>query len=56
MFLRFPEGKFKAVTLSYDDGDKSDIRIAKVLNAHKMKGTFNINSAWMTRETKLSPE
>lgn len=56
MFLRFPEGKFKAVTLSYDDGDKSDLRIAKVLNEHKMKGTFNINSSWMQRETKLSPE
>lgn len=55
MFLRFPGGKFKAVTLSYDDGDKSDIRLARVLDAHKMKGTFNINSAWMERETKLSP-
>ena len=28
-FLRFPEGKFKAVTFSYDDGLHADIRLAK---------------------------
>ena len=55
-FLRFPEGKMKAVTLSYDDGVRDDIRFAEILNAHGMKGTFNINSASIGREGKLTAE
>lgn len=43
-FLRFPEGKSKAVTLSYDDGCQPDIRLSQVLNQHGMKCTFNICS------------
>ena len=43
-FLRFPEGKFKAVTFSYDDGVKADIRLASIFNQCGLKGTFNINT------------
>ncbi|MBQ8310815.1 MAG: polysaccharide deacetylase family protein [Clostridia bacterium] len=43
-FLRFPEGKLKAATLSYDDGIRADIRLSETLNRYGMKGTFNINS------------
>ncbi len=45
-YLRFPEGKFKAVTFSYDDGVKADIRLAEIFDRYGMKGTFNINSAF----------
>ena len=31
-FLRYPGGKFKAVTLSYDDGLVEDMRLAETLN------------------------
>ena len=31
-FLRFPEGKFKAVTLSYDDGLRADIRFGETVS------------------------
>ena len=48
-FLRFPEGKFKAVTFSYDDGLHADIRLAKVLADHGMKGTFNLCSGLMSK-------
>ena len=41
-FLRFPGGKFKAVTFSYDDGLHADIRLAKKLSDSGMKGTFNV--------------
>ncbi|MBQ4353796.1 MAG: polysaccharide deacetylase family protein [Clostridia bacterium] len=44
-FMRFPEGKTKAVTFSYDDGCRQDLRTAEILNARGLKGTFNINSA-----------
>lgn len=43
-FLRFPDGKSKAVTFSYDDGSRHDIRLAKTLTEHKIRCTFNINS------------
>lgn len=42
-FLRFPGGKTKAVTFSYDDGVKSDIRLAETLAKCGMKCTFNLN-------------
>lgn len=42
-FLRFPGGKFKAVTFSYDDGLNADIRFASTVAKHGMKATFNVN-------------
>ncbi len=44
LHMRFPQGKAKAVTFSYDDGVRQDIRLAALLAAHGMKGTFNVNS------------
>lgn len=43
-YIRFPDGKAKALTFSYDDGVKADARLIKILNAHGLKGTFNLNS------------
>ena len=43
LFLRFPEGKTKAVTLSYDDGPASDRTLLEILNRYGVKGTFNFN-------------
>jgi len=58
-FLRFPGGRAKAVTFSYDDGCRDDIRFAQTLDRYGLKCTFNINSG-MFGETggngKLSPE
>ena len=46
-FLRFPEGKPKAVTFSYDDGCRADIKLSQILTKYGLKGTFNLNSAWL---------
>lgn len=43
-FLRFPEGKAKAVTFSYDDGCRHDIRLADTLTDYGIRCTFNICS------------
>ena len=43
-FLRFPGGRAKAVTFSYDDGVRHDLRLADTLNRYGLKGTFNINN------------
>lgn len=42
-FMRFPEGKAKAVTFSYDDGAPGDLRTADTLAKAGMKCTFNLN-------------
>ncbi|MBQ8740583.1 MAG: polysaccharide deacetylase family protein [Clostridia bacterium] len=41
-FMRFPSGKAKCVTLSYDDARKSDIRFSDLLQKYGLKCTFNV--------------
>lgn len=55
-FMRFPGGKFKAVTFSYDDGIKSDIRLAEIFDKYNLKGTFNLNSRKVARGEDLTAE
>lgn len=43
-FLKFPGGKSKAVTLSYDDGVVEDLRFSDVITDAGLKCTFNLNS------------
>lgn len=42
--FRFPEGKPKAMTFSYDDGIPSDLRLIELMKKYGIKGTFNINT------------
>ncbi len=42
-YIRFPDFKNKAVTLSYDDGVRQDKRLISIMKKHGLKGTFNIN-------------
>lgn len=51
-FLRFPNGKPKAVTFSYDDGCRADIRLSKLFNDYGLKGTFNLNSEFIGNSSK----
>lgn len=46
IFMRFPDGKAKALTLSYDDGVIQDKRLIEILKPYGIKATFNINSGW----------
>ena len=56
LFMRFPEGRAKALTFSYDDGVEQDIRLVEILNKHGMKGTFNLNSGIYAPEGTVYPE
>ena len=49
--IRFPNFRDKAVTLSYDDGVKQDIRLIEIMKKHGLKGTFNLGSG-MCEATK----
>lgn len=45
IFMRFPGGKAKALTLSYDDGVEADVRLLQIMKENGLRGTFNLNSA-----------
>ncbi|MBQ5926545.1 MAG: polysaccharide deacetylase family protein, partial [Clostridia bacterium] len=49
-FLRFPNFKQKAVTLSYDDGVQYDAKLIEIMRKYGLKGTFNINSGLFSPE------
>ena len=44
IFMRFSDGKKKALTFSYDDGVKADARLKKLFDDNLLKCTFNLNS------------
>lgn len=43
VYVCFPQGKAKALTMSYDDGKVQDERLVAIFNRYGIKGTFNIN-------------
>lgn len=51
IFLRYPDGKSKAVTFSYDDGVPQDKRLAEIFNKYGMKATFNFNSMAIRKQS-----
>lgn len=55
MFMRFPKGRAKALTLSYDDGTEQDIRLIEIMDRHGLKGTFNLNSGSFVPEGTVYP-
>lgn len=44
IYMRYPEGRAKALTLSYDDGVEQDIYLIEIMMKNGLKGTFNISS------------
>lgn len=44
VFMRFPGGRVKTVTLSYDDNVEADVKLVRIMKKYGLKGTFNINS------------
>lgn len=55
MYMRFPGGLKKALTLSYDDGVETDIRLIEIMKKHGLLGTFNINSGAFAPEGTVYP-
>ena len=56
----YPQGKQKALTFSYDDGQDYDRKLVDIFNRHGLKGTFHLNSGTLgtvTEEnTYIKPE
>lgn len=49
--LLFPQGRKRALTFSYDDAVTQDVRLVRMLNQYGMKGTFNINTGLLGKES-----
>lgn len=56
IFMRFPGGKDKAVTLSYDDAVEQDARLIAIMQKHGLKGTFNVSSGLYAKEGTVYPQ
>ena len=56
IFMRFPEERAKALTLSYDDGVVQDERMIALLDKNGIKATFNLNSGLYPPADKVFPE
>lgn len=50
LFMRFPDGRAKTVTFSYDDGVKQDKRFMEIMDKHGLKATFNINAGLFKKD------
>ena len=44
IYYCFPEGKHKALTMSYDDGQIHDRRLVDIFNKNGIKATFHLNA------------
>lgn len=54
--MLFPEGKSKALILSYDDGQIYDTRLVQLMNKYKLIGSFYLNSNLLGTEDCLKKE
>lgn len=57
VYTCFPGGKYKCLTMSYDDGKLADRRLVEIFNRHGIRGTFHLNSGLAPKdEIRLRPE
>ncbi len=56
VFMRFPGGKMRALTFSYDDGVEQDARLIELFKKYGMRATFNLNSSEYAPEGTVYPE
>ena len=55
-YLRFPGGRKKALTISYDDGVEQDVQLLELMSRYGIKGTFNLNSGEFAPEGTQYPK
>lgn len=54
--MLFPQGKSKALILSFDDGRAADRQLVKLMNKYNLPGTFHLNSNKLGTKDYLSRE
>lgn len=53
-FNLYPEGKKKALTMSYDDGQIHDRRLVEIFNRYGIRGSFHLNSGMFDSDPFLN--
>lgn len=56
IYTCFPEGKFKALTMSYDDGRLEDRQLVELFNRYNIKASFHLNSGLAKDEKRVPQE
>lgn len=54
--MLFPQGKSKALILSFDDGNVADKHLVKLMNDYGLVGTFHLNSNKLGTKDYLTKE
>ena len=54
--MLFPQGKSKALILSFDDGNVADKHLVKLMNEYGLVGTFHLNSNKLSTKDYLTKE
>jgi peptidoglycan/xylan/chitin deacetylase (PgdA/CDA1 family) len=54
--MLFPQGKSKALILSFDDGQVADKHLVKLMNEYGLVGTFHLNSNKLSTKDYLTKE
>jgi len=49
----FPGGKFRALTLSFDDGGHNDRKLVEILNRYGLRSSFHLNSSLLGQEDHI---
>ena len=55
IYVCFPGGKHKVLTMSYDDGKLEDRRLVDMFNRYGIRGTFNLNSGRLGEPNRIPP-
>ncbi|MDB5085376.1 MAG: polysaccharide deacetylase [Bacilli bacterium] len=55
-FDRYPDGKNKALTMSYDDGQIHDRKLVEIFNRFGIRGTFNLNSGLFGKANRINAD
>lgn len=55
IYTCFPQGKHKALTMSYDDGRIEDRKLVELFNRYGIRGTFHLNSG-LVSEDRVPPD
>ncbi|OMD86334.1 polysaccharide deacetylase family protein [Paenibacillus odorifer] len=56
IYYCYPEGRHKALTMSYDDGRRADERLVRLFNRHGIRGTFHLNSGLLGEGDRIAAD
>ncbi|MBW4082459.1 polysaccharide deacetylase family protein [Paenibacillus sp. S150] len=56
VYYCYPQGRHKALTMSYDDGRRADERLVGLFNQYGIKGTFHLNSGLLGDGDRIAAE